>query len=224
MCIVLRNPTQSSPFFVIACSLLLATVFGHAAESESKQQAGGDVEGSGTEVSREVEGVKPSAGKEAKTGESEVAVAKPVSGDRVRVYGWREKIQLIDAKQTLMAKLDTGALTSSIHAEDTKLFERDGKKWVRFFACDPTAEKPVRHKLEAPLVRIASIKDPGGKSEQREVVRLSFQIGERKLRGEFTLNDRHNMIAPVLLGRKILKELGWVDASRTDLADDRIFR
>ena len=95
---------------------------------------------------------------------------------------------------------------------------------MRFFVCDPTQEKPIRHQMESPLVRTASIKEPGGKPEQREVVRLSFQIGERKLKGEFNLNDRNNMTAPVLLGRKILQDLGWVDASRTDLADDKVFR
>jgi hypothetical protein len=56
------------------------------------------------------------------------------------------------------------------------------------------------------------------------VVRLSFQIGERKLRGEFTLNNRTNMLAPVLIGRSTLKDLGWVDSSRTHLADQMILR
>lgn len=154
----------------------------------------------------------------------EVAVAKPVSGDLVRVYGWRESILLMDVNMKLTAKLDTGALTSSIHAEDKELFERDGKKWVRFVVSNPRSEKPTRHKIEAPLVRTAKIKEPGGKSEHREVVRLSFQIGERKLRGQFTLNNRSNMMAPVLLGRSIIQDLGWVDASRTDLADESILR
>lgn len=156
--------------------------------------------------------------------EAKVAVAKPVTGDPVQVYGWREMVLLEGIKDPLMAKLDTGALTSSLHAEEKEMFERDGKKWVRFIMTDPTAEKPLRRQIEAPLVRIAKIKEPGGESVAREVVRMSFQIGGRKMRGDFSLNNRSNMLAPVLLGRSIIKDLGWVDASRTNLADEKIFR
>ena len=82
----------------------------------------------------------------------------------------------------------------------------------------------IRTRIEAPLVRIAKIKEPGAESVAREVVRLSFQIGERKMRGEFTLNNRNNMLSPVLIGRNMIKDLGWVDPARIDLADQKIFR
>jgi hypothetical protein len=152
------------------------------------------------------------------------AVARPVSADPIQVYGWREYILIRGVEEKLKAKLDTGALTSSIHAEEKELFERDGKKWVRFIVTDPGLKKPARTRIEAPLVRIARIKEPGGESTAREVVRLSFQIGERKMRGEFTLNNRANMLAPVLIGRNMIKDLGWVDPARTHLADQKIFR
>ncbi len=152
------------------------------------------------------------------------AVAKPVGPDPVQIFGWREFILIQGVQEKLKAKLDTGALTCSIHAEEKELFERDGKKWVRFIVTDPSLEKPARTRIEAPLVRIARIKEPGAESETREVVRLSFQIGDRKLRGEFTLNNRRNMLAPVLIGRSIIKDLGWVDPSRTHLADQKLFR
>ncbi len=152
------------------------------------------------------------------------AIAVPVAPDPIQVFGWREKIKIKGIEEELQAKLDTGALTSSIHAEEKELFERDGKKWVRFFVDDPRKEKSVRTRLEAPLVRIARIKEPGGESSMREVVRLTFEIGERSLRGEFTLNNRDNMLSPVLIGRTAIKELGWVDSGRTYLADEKIFR
>jgi len=152
------------------------------------------------------------------------AVALPVNPEPVRIYGWREDILLQGVKDKLLAKLDTGALTSSVHAEDKELFERDGKKWVRFIVTDPRNKDSVRTRIEAPLVRIARIKEPNAEATNREVVRLSFQIGERKLRGEFTLNNRSNMLAPVLIGRSTLKDLGWVDPSRSHLADQKILR
>jgi len=150
--------------------------------------------------------------------------ALPVTPDPVQVFGWREKILIDGMEKSLNAKLDTGALTNSIHAEEKELFERDGKKWVRFIATDPGSKKSPRVRLEAPLVRVARIKEPGGESQPREVVRLSFKIGDKKMRGDFTLNNRSNMLSPILLGRTTVRELGWVDPSRTNLADDKIMR
>ncbi len=155
---------------------------------------------------------------------AEAAVAKPVSADPVQLFGWRENIHVNEIKDSFIAKLDTGARTSSIHAEQKEMFERDGKKWMRFVLTDPTVEKSVRVRVEAPLVRIVYIKEPGGISTPREVVILSIKIGGRKVRGEFTLNNRNNMLAPVLIGRSMLKELGWVDPARTHLAEKKIYR
>lgn len=152
------------------------------------------------------------------------AVAVPVSAEPIQIFGWREHILIQGVAEKLQAKLDTGALTNSIHAEEREMFERDGKKWMRFIVTDPGKQKPQRTRVEAPLVRIARIKEPGGESVPREVVRLSFQVGERKLRGEFTLNNRENMLSPVLIGRTTIIELGWVDPGRTYLADKKIFR
>lgn len=152
------------------------------------------------------------------------AVARPVSPDPIQVYGWREKIHIDGMEKSITAKLDTGAYTSSIHAEEKELFERDGKKWLRFIVTEPRKKNSPRVRLEAPLVRIARIKNPGGESEIREVVRLTFKLGDRKLRGEFTLNNRSNMLSAVLIGRTTIKELGWIDPSRTNLADDKIMR
>lgn len=152
------------------------------------------------------------------------AVARPVAADPEQVYGWREKILIDGIKETITAKLDTGAYTSSIHAEEKELFERDGKKWVKFIVTEPRKKDSPRVRLEAPLVRIARIKTPGGESEPREVVRLAFKIGDRKLRGDFTLNDRANMLSTVLIGRTTIKQLGWIDPSRTNLADKKIMR
>ncbi len=152
------------------------------------------------------------------------AVARPVSPDPSQVYGWREKILIDGIEGKIYAKLDTGAYTSSIHAEETELFERDGKKWVRFIVTEPRMKDSPRVRIEAPLVRIARIKNPGGESETREVVRLAFKIGERKLRGDFTLNNRSNMLSAVLIGRTTIRELGWIDPSRTNLAEKKIMR
>ena len=147
-----------------------------------------------------------------------------MSAEPIQIFGWREHVTIKGAPASVIAKLDTGARTSSIHVEKDELFERDGRKWVRFIFTDPTKDKSFRVKMEAPLVRIVEIKEPGGKSIPREVVKLGVEIGERKLTGEFTLNNRSNMLAPVLIGRTLLQELGMVDPGRVHLAEKNIFR
>jgi hypothetical protein len=170
-------------------------------------------------------GAEASAGKGPEEEEG-VAVARPVSGDPVQVLGWKEWVVLSDGTHSLKiaAKLDTGADTSSIHALEKKLFERDGKKWVRFVVCDPQKPEAGRIRIEAPLVRIAHVKKPGGSSQAREVVRLPLELAGRRLKADFTLSDRSNMRMPVLLGRALLCELGWVDSSRAFLAEEKIMR
>ncbi len=153
---------------------------------------------------------------------AEAAVAKPVSGESVQVYGWREYVTIQGVPEKLSAKMDTGARTNSIHAEERELFERDGKKWVRFVVTDPTVEKSFRVRLEAPLTRVTHIKEPGGVSVAREVVQLAFKIGDRKFRSEFTLNNRSNMLAPVLIGRIQLKDMGVVDPRRAYIAEQKV--
>lgn len=161
---------------------------------------------------------------EKKEADDTVKVARPVSPDPVQVYGWREKVRVGDMADLMVAKLDSGATTSSLHAENQQIFEKDGKKWVKFVITDPNQKGAKRYEMEAPLTRTVAIKEPGGASERRNVVRLNFQIGERNIKAEFTLNNRHNMSCPVLIGRTTIKSLGWIDPSRTYLADDKIFR
>jgi len=152
------------------------------------------------------------------------AIAKPVSAEPVQVYGWRENVMIQGVPGQLTAKLDTGARTSSLHAENKELFERDGKKWVRFVVTDPTVKGSPKTRIEAPLVRVALIKEPGAESVAREVVKLGFKIGDRTVKADFTLNNRSNMLAPVLIGRSLIVDLGMVDVRRAYIADQKIFR
>lgn len=219
-------------FSIIFVAPMVATTVARAnqpTEQPTEQPAAQPADQPAVDVEEEVETEEiadtpgsdiPSEEREA----TEAAVARPVPADPVQIFGWREKIKIEEIDQDFHAKLDTGALTSSIHAEDIKLFERDGEKWVRFIATSPREENAKRVPVEAPLVRYARIKEIGSESTRREVVRLRIQIGDRSLRGEFTLANRSNMLVPVLIGRTMLKELGWVDPGRTYLAEQAILR
>lgn len=223
--------TQSQKALLVVFIGFAPAIAAESAKEKAPEKTSESVEENpkGTEGPKPVEEVKKETNPddEAAVEEAdaeEAAKALPVSPDPVQIYGWREKIVIDGIDKGMYAKLDTGAYTSSIHAEEKELFERDGKKWVRFIVTEPRKKDSPRVKLEAPLVRIARIKEPGGESEKREVVRLAFKIGDRKLRGDFTLNNRSNMLSPILIGRVAIRELGWIDPSRTNLADEKIMR
>ena len=136
-----------------------------------------------------------------------------------RVYGWREWVLFEGRNNYLRAKLDTGARTSTIHAEEVQLFERAGADWVRFVVVDPQRDgheaEPVAY--ECPVERVARVRNADGHTSERVVVTLVFWVGGDQACAEFTLNSRHGMLNPVLLGRKAIRKLGLVDSRRSFL-------
>ena len=138
------------------------------------------------------------------------AMAAPVS------YGWIEKGVIMPYGVAVKMKLDTGALTSSLDARELHHFKRDGKPWVRFTLAltDANTDKAVRQTLERPVERSVTVRGAGG-MEQRPTVTMSICVGDKVYEEWFTLRDRSKMIYPVLLGRRLLAELGPVDARRT---------
>ena len=130
--------------------------------------------------------------------------------------GWVERGRVLPEEVTVKFKLDTGALTSSMHAEDIEYFERDGDEWVRFDLDleDIERGKLVKSRIERKLHRELTVRGAGGK-EDRPVVLMKVCIGERLLEEQFSLRDRDEMHYPVLLGRRTREKLGPVDSART---------
>ncbi|MEN9534166.1 MAG: hypothetical protein RIQ83_3390 [Pseudomonadota bacterium] len=132
------------------------------------------------------------------------------------VYGWIEKGLLMPSGVAVKMKLDTGALTSSMDARDLHHFKRDGKPWVRFTLqlTDANTAQQVRQTLERPVEHMVTVRGAGG-MEQRPTVTMAICLGDKVYEEWFTLRDRSKMIYPVLLGRRLLADLGAVDASST---------
>lgn len=129
--------------------------------------------------------------------------------------GWVEKALILPENIAVKAKLDTGAKTSSMHAENVELFEKDGEPWVRFtVALEDADGKHVSERFARKLVREIRVRGAGG-AEERLVVRMSICLGNQAYREQFSLNDRDDMLYPVLIGRRLIEDLGVVDASKT---------
>lgn len=136
------------------------------------------------------------------------------------VFGWVEMASLEPWGVELKAKLDTGALTSSLHATDIERFEKDGEDWVRF-TVDVENEangEEVSREFEKPLYREVTLRGAGG-VDHRPVVVMGLCMAGVIHEEQFSLEDRSDMIYPLLIGRRAIQHLGIVDVTRTFLND-----
>lgn len=137
-----------------------------------------------------------------------------------QTMGWVEKLRIAPAGIPLKAKLDTGALTSSLHATEIELFERADETWVRFVLDVEDADgRQHTLELERPKVRGVRIKEHEGEYDRRPVVMMQFCLGQQWHEAQFTLADRSRFIYPVLLGRRFLRGVAIVDPSATFITD-----
>ena len=135
-----------------------------------------------------------------------------------QVFGWLEWTYIEPAHVRVKTKLDTGAKTSSIHATDIELFERDGTRWVRFrvpFSMRVGASDKKRDVFfERPLVRRVRIKEHDRAPARRYVVNLDLCIGGITFTTPMTLADRSRFNYPLLLGRVALQGRAAVDPAQ----------
>lgn len=138
-----------------------------------------------------------------------------------RVYGWVEKGIVMPTGALVKIKLDTGALTSSMHAEDVEIYDLPGgQDGVRFTLEleDKETGKVIERRMDLEVERYLVVRGAGGE-DRRPVVKLELCIGNRVLKEQFSLRDRDNMLYPVLIGRRTLKDLGLVDSHATFLTE-----
>lgn len=141
---------------------------------------------------------------------------KAASGS-LQIIGSVEHVAVDSTGVKARARIDTGAKTSSIHAEEVVEFERDGKAWVRFQFNAEEEQEVVT--IERPVARRVLIKRHGFDPQRRYVVTLGLSIGEIKEIVEVTLSDRSDFEFPVLIGRNFLTDNAAVDVSRQFVAD-----
>ncbi|UYG08674.1 ATP-dependent zinc protease [Halomonas sp. M4R1S46] len=136
--------------------------------------------------------------------------------DEPEVYGWVEKTTIEPWGVELKAKLDSGALTSSMQAEHIEEFERDGEEWVRFEieVEDEATGEVVAKQFEREVYRRLILTGAGGK-DRRPAVLLTICMGDTRYQEQFSLENRDDMNYPVLLGRRVIQDLGLLDVTRT---------
>jgi len=135
------------------------------------------------------------------------------------LIGWREWVALPDlAIPAIKAKVDTGARTSAIHAFRLETFELDGTPSVRFFIHPLQRNTKLEIECVAPVIDTRVVRDSGGHTEERIVIKTLLEIGTVSATIEATLTSREDMLFKMLIGRTALKATRMlVDSSRSFL-------
>lgn len=134
-----------------------------------------------------------------------------VTSDKMLV-GELEHIWIEPPGVSVVARMDTGATSSSVSANNLVRFERDGEDWVKF---DLPIGGDERITLERPIIRHARViqqADPEG--SRRPVVELRVRLGDVQDTFEFTLADRSHLENEWILGRNFLTDVTLVDVSK----------
>lgn len=123
-----------------------------------------------------------------------------------QIYGYVEKVTLVDKNLTLSAKLDTGAKSASLNATNINEIEVKGVPYLRFTV--PTKEGDYVFEGEyIGKVKIkvrASEANPGllkSTPIKRPVVLLNVKLGDKVRAIQVNLTSRKRFLYPLLLGR-----------------------
>jgi hypothetical protein len=120
------------------------------------------------------------------------------------VIGWQECIRLPElSAHDFAVKVDTGAKTTALHADDIEVFYKGDEKWVRFRSFDLTSATPSQ--CEFPVYTKRAITNTSGTPETRSIIRTPMVLGGRKWKIDVSLADRSTMRFPLILGRRALR-------------------
>ena len=132
------------------------------------------------------------------------------------VIGWREWVALVDlGVDRIKVKVDTGARTSALHAFDIQRFRRRGQDWVRFGIHPLQRDSRITIPAEAPLVDERWVRNSGGKTDLRLVVRTTVKFLDVSWDIDLTLTRRDLMGFRMLLGRHAIRRRFIVDPARS---------
>lgn len=136
------------------------------------------------------------------------------------IIGWREWLELPECGiKEIKAKVDSGARTSALHAEEISLLSKGGQDYVRFRVYPIQREKKISQKVTLPLIEMRWIKSSVGHRTLRPVVETMVKMGNDLIPIELTLVNRDLMGFRMLLGREAIRNRFLLDTGRSFLLD-----
>jgi hypothetical protein len=128
------------------------------------------------------------------------------------IIGWSEYVGFPQwGIDRLPAKVDTGALTSSLHVDDLEVLD-DHR--VRFKVVLSRKHRHKRVQVTAKVLKWGRVRSSTGHYHTRCFVKTRIRIGPVEKEIELSLASREQMLYRMLLGRKALDKDFLVDVSR----------
>lgn len=136
----------------------------------------------------------------------------------IRTIGRIEKVNLVDLGfLNLDSKIDSGASTSALHAQNIRKVKQDDKYYVKFRMLDKSHPAYEDNDIILPLYRTKLVKSSNGFTQKRYSIQTRMKLGKKIYRVEFTLTDRKDMRYPILLGTKFLRKKFLIDVSKKNI-------
>ncbi|WP_046757320.1 30S ribosomal protein S6--L-glutamate ligase [Kordia jejudonensis] len=120
----------------------------------------------------------------------------------------------------IKARVDSGAKTSSIQANNIKVLEEGNEDWVQFEVNPIQENRSIIIKCKSKIYDRRIIKSSSGISEERFVIKTAVTVGADTFEIEVTLANRDAMEFRMLLGREALMNRFIVNPSETYLQSD----
>ena len=138
------------------------------------------------------------------------------NADAALILGWREWVALPSLGiESIKAKVDTGARTSSLHALNLRSFRDKGAPWARFDVMPLQSNESPVLACQAPVCDHREIRKSNGNTDMRVVVAMSIEVAGNEWPLEVTLTNRRDMRFRMLLGRTALSGHALVDPRRS---------
>ncbi len=145
----------------------------------------------------------------------------PHLSDRLRakpIIGWLELVDLPDLDLSgVIAKIDTGARTSSLHVDRIELLPDAGNgSWAIISRRDAGPKKTAKlRSWKLPVKAFKEVKSSNGQTEHRAIIHTRLVLGGRKQVVDISLTDRSSMRYEMLVGRTALKGKFLIYPTRT---------
>jgi hypothetical protein len=141
--------------------------------------------------------------------------------DERRLIGRKEHVALPEwGISRIRAKVDTGARSSALDVLGYDLWKTESGQLRVRFRLTLNRNRPDRYRvIEADVVRLVSVRNTSGVSEQRPLIDATIQLGTVTQRIRLTLTDRAAMRHRMILGRQALRGQFVVDVSKKYVLD-----
>lgn len=128
----------------------------------------------------------------------------------MKVLGRAERIDLPEfGLKSLPAKVDTGAYSSSIDCEKVELLQQGTEQTLSFVLLRPGRDGYTGKPVATKDFDVTEVTNANG-VQKRFVIFTDMIINSESVKCRFTLTDRSKLRYPVLIGRRFIREAGYM--------------